>query len=411
MVSLHPYHYMSLIMETLFLAYNRLIENVSVDYLRYLYGQIDWNERLIGIKGARGVGKTTLMRQRIKLAFADRTKAFYVSLDNIWFTTHTLSELVEYLYTHGITHIFLDEVHRYRTWIIEIKNIYDNYPSLHIVFTGSSLLEIDNAEADLSRRLRMYTLRGLSFREYLELRNIAKLPVLPLSSILNEHVKHASSITSQLKVLPYFEEYQKVGYYPFFMETSSPESYYERLQRVVNTVIDNDIPAVEHIEYETLQKAKRLLMILAQTVPFTPNMSSLCEALATTRNQLLHLLSLLERSALIRQLHSNDKKLKSLVKPDKILIDNPNLMEALHYPAESGSVRESFFVSMLSHSHSINYATQGDLLVDSTYTFEVGGKGKGFAQIRNLPNSYVVADGIEIGFGNKIPLWIFGLMY
>lgn len=398
-------------MESLFMAYNRQIESVNTNYLRYLYGLIDWDERFIGIKGSRGVGKTTILLQRIKLAFPNRAEAFYVSLDNIWFTAHTLSELVEYLYTHGVTHIFIDEVHRYPTWIREVKNIYDSYPALHIVFTGSSLLEIDNAEADLSRRLRMYTLQGLSLREYLEIKGIAHLPVLSLSTILTDHVKYASSITSGLKVLPHYEKYLKTGYYPFFIETASPESYYERLQNVINAVIDNDIPAVEHIEYETLQKAKRLLMLIAQSVPFTPGIPSLCEALSTTRNQVIHLLSLLERSALIRQLHIAGKNLRAIGKPDKILFDNPNLMEALHNPADRGSVRESFFAAMLSHTHAINYSTQGDLQVDGAYTFEVGGRGKGFAQIRNLANSYVVSDGIEIGFGNKIPLWLFGLMY
>ena len=403
-------------METLFLAYNRRLEETQTHYLRYLYNSINWNERLIGIKGAKGVGKTTMLLQHIRLTFPDRSKAFYVSLDNIWFSTHTLSELVEYLYTHGVTHLFLDEVHKYRTWVRELKNIYDDYPQLHIVFTGSSLLEINQAEGDLSRRLRIYMLHGLSFREYLEITDTAHLPVLSLQDILSSHMQRASLITSTFKVLPHFEQYLKTGYYPFFLETGSPESYFERLQQVVSTVIENDIPAVEKIEYETLQKSKRLLIILAQSAPFTPNIANLCASLSTTRNQLtrnqlIHLLSLLERAALIRQLHADNKGLKALGKPDKILFNNTNLMHALGFSPDAGTARESFFSAMMSQSYPIQYAKQGDLLVDDTYVFEVGGKKKGFSQIADLPNSFVVADNTEIGYGNRIPLWLFGLLY
>lgn len=398
-------------MEALSLSYTRKLQETDCSFQRFLYQKIDWGERLIGIKGARGVGKSTMILQHIKLTFNDTSEAFYASLDHIWFSSHTLSELVEYLYSHGVNHIYLDEVHRYHGWIREIKNIYDSYPRIHIVFTGSSLLEIDNAEADLSRRLRIYTLPGLSFREYLAINKIAELPVIALNDILAKHVQTASSITINLRVLPHFEKYLQQGYYPFFLETNSIESYFERLQQVVNTVIENDIPAVEEVEYETLMKAKKLLMTLAQTVPFIPNMVTLGEILSTTRNQLIRLLSLLARSALIRQLSAETKNLKALGKPDKILFNNPNLMFALNRNADTGSVRESFFSSMLSVGHGIRYPKQGDLLVDDCYLFEIGGKNKSFVQIRDLPDSYVVADEIEIGFGNKIPLWLFGMLY
>lgn len=398
-------------MDALFLAYNRRLEETNCDYLRYLYSQIEWNERLIGIKGARGVGKTTMLLQHIKQTFNDTTKAFYVSLDHIWFSTHTLFELTEHLYTHGVTHLFLDEVHRYPNWITTVKNIYDSYPNLHIVFTGSSLLEIDNAEADLSRRLRTYHLEGLSFREYLAISHIANLDTVTFEDILAHHQQIAASICSKLKILPHFERYVQQGFYPFHLETTSTVSYYERIQNVITTVIENDIPAVENIEYETLQKAKRLLALLAQMKPFTPNISSLCDALATTRNQLIRLLSLLHRAALLRLLYTERKDLKALGKPEKILFNNPNLMQALASPADTGTIRESLLAAMLSQSHAVNYPKQGDLLVDSKYTFEVGGKNKGFGQIKDIPDSYVVADEIEIGFGNKIPLWLFGMLY
>ena len=398
-------------MEALFLAYNRRLEEIDCKYLRYLYSQIEWNERLIGIKGARGVGKTTMLLQHIKLTFPDWSKAFYVSLDHIWFSTHTLLELTEYLYTHGVTHIFLDEVHRYANWIKEIKNIYDSYPSLHIVFTGSSLLEINSAEADLSRRLRTYHLEGLSFREFLAISDIAVLEPLSLNDILTRHQQIATEITAKLKVLPHFERYIQQGYYPFFLETSSVASYCERIQNIITTIIENDIPAVESIEFETLQKAKRLLVLLAQMKPFTPNISSLCSALDTTRNQLVRLLSLLHRAALLRLLYADRKDLKSLGKPEKILFNNPNIMQALVQPADIGTIRESFFAAMLAQGYNTEYPKQGDLSVEGKYLFEVGGKGKGFSQIKDIPDSFVIADEIEIGYGNKIPLWMFGLLY
>jgi len=399
-------------MQALYSTYSRLVEGTDCRYQRYLYTEIDWQERLIGIKGARGVGKTTMLLQHIKLSFKDLSSAFYASLDHIWFSNHTLLELVEYLYTHGVTHLFLDEVHRYLTWVREIKNIYDSYPDMHIVFTGSSLLEIGQAEADLSRRLRTYELRGLSFREYLAINGIAELPVFALDDILTSHMQITASLVSKLKLLPHFEKYIQKGYYPFHLEATSADSYNERLRQVINTVIAYDIPAVEKdINYETLVKAKRLLMILAQTVPFTPNISTLCATLSTTRNQIIRLLSLLERSALIRQLFAEGKKLKTLGKPNKILFDNPDLMMVLAQPADTGTVRESFFAAMLAPQHSLHYPPHGDILVDEKFLFEIGGQNKGFGQIRIIPDSYVVADGIETGFGNKIPLWLFGFLY
>ena len=398
-------------MQTLNLAYLRLVEQTKCDFLRYLYPKINWNERLIGIKGARGVGKTTMLLQHIKLTFPDLTRAFYVSLDNLWFTNHTMTELVEYLYTHGVTHIFVDEVHRYKMWARELKNIYDSFPDLHIVFTGSSLLQLDQAQADLSRRPRMYELQGMSFREYMKLNRIADVPLLTLDELLQNHMRLAADIAAQTKVLLHFERYISEGYYPFRQEAASTGSYMARLAEVVYTVIENDIPAVEEITYETVQKTKRLLMVLAQMVPFTPNIATLCQTVATTRNQLLRLLELLERAALIRQIRTQGKGLKAIGKPEKILLANPNLMATLGQPSDVGGMREAFFASQLAVEHKINHPLNGDILVDAAYLFEIGGAGKGFAQIRNLPDSYVVADDLEIGFGNKIPLWLFGLLY
>lgn len=398
-------------MQTLIASYARLVEKTDCSYLRYLHNNIAWQERLIGIKGARGIGKTTLLLQHIKLFFPDRSKAFYVSLDNIWFSTHTLTELVEYLYTRGANHIFLDEVHRYPTWTREIKNIYDSYPDINIVFTGSSLLEIVNAEADLSRRLRMYHMQGLSFREYLGLTGICELSPIPLREILSNHLQIASETTTRLKVLPLFEEYIKKGYYPFTLETADDVSYKQRVQNIITTAIDEDIPAIVEINYETLLKTKKLFSTLAQTVPFTPNITTLCETLSTTRNHVLHLMSLLERADLLRPLRSESRKLKSVGKPDKILFNNTNLMTALTDNPDIGTMRESFLASMLCERNEIQYPPIGDLLVNGISLIEVGGRNKNHSQIANIENSYIAADEIETGFGNKIPLWLFGLLY
>ena len=398
-------------METIFRSYNRRLDATEDELRRYLYDRIDWDERLIGIKGMRGVGKTTMLLHRIKSEFPDRSKALYASLDNIWFSAHTLIELVEYAYTHGVTHIFLDEVHNYPNWIREMKNIYDDFPKLHVVFTGSSLLKVDNSLADLSRRLRMYTLNGLSFREYLAITGVANFPTASLEEILSDHVTLASKITSEITILPHFENYIKAGYYPFFNETNNVESYFEKLQNAINTVITNDIPAIETIEHETLRKTKRLLYLLAQMTPFTPNITRLCETLATTRNQLMRLLAILERARLLCLLNTDGKNLKAIGKPEKILFDNPNLMAAISSSPDIGAMRESFVASMVTNAHTISYPPVGDLLIDGKYTLEIGGKNKGFTQIRDTPESFVAADGIETGFGNKIPIWLFGFLY
>jgi hypothetical protein len=396
-------------MQTLYRDYYRLVEKTDSLFLRYLYGQINWDDRLIGIKGARGVGKTTLILQHIQRAFPEHEKALYVSMDQLWFTQHSLLELVEYHYTHGGTHLFLDEVHRYPRWSIELKNAYDAYPDLHIVFTGSSLLEIDYSLADLSRRCRLYTLEGLSFREFLLFEGVAQWQPLTLDRVLTHHMQEAARLTADVKVLPWFEKYLRTGYYPFYKE--SEDGYFPRLSQVINVVIENDIPAVEKMEYESLLKAKRLLVILAEMVPYTLNVSALCTTLQVSRNHLIKLLQLLQKARLIYQMFSPARGLKQLAKPSKVLFDNTNVMYALGNHTEIGTVRETFFANQLRFSHTLGMPDKGDFMVDGRYLFEVGGKGKGFAQIRNQEDSFVVADEIEIGMGNKIPLWMFGLLY
>jgi hypothetical protein len=397
-------------METLIRNYIRLIDSTPVNFQRYLYNTIDWQDRLIGITGARGTGKTTLLLQYIKNNFTDRTRAIYVSLDNIWFAKNSLTDLVEYFYTHGGTHLFLDEVHRYPNWSIEIKNIYDSYPEIHIIFTGSSILEIYKSNADLSRRAIHYHLQGLSLREYLKFEHDIDLPPLSLSDILNNHLNIASEITSKIKILPLFEEYLKQGYYPFYKENS--KNYLLRLQNMINTILDYDLPAVENIEYTTLLKIKKILMIISSLVPFTPNMTSLSAEIETNRTSSIKYLSFLEKAKLIKMLPSSKKGMNSLNKPEKIYLDNTNLLYALTTSnINDGNKRETFFANQVAMNHTLTIPPKGDFLVDNIYTFEIGGKNKNYDQIKDIPDSYVVFDNAETGFGNKIPLWLFGMQY
>ncbi len=389
----------------------RLVNAVSLTYVRYLHDAIDWTSRMICVKGARGVGKTTLMLQRIKQSFPGNEQAVYVSLDNLWFTEHRLIELVEYHLLHGGTHLFVDEVHRYpyNNWIQELKNIYDSYPGLRVVFTGSSLLQIDFSVADLSRRCVFYTLQGLSFREYLEFEGKGSFPVFTLEEILKGHLTAAADVVSQITVIPLFEEYLRQGYYPFYKE--APVSYPLRLQQIITTVLENDLPAVEKVEYVSIKKMKRLLMILSQMVPFTPNMTKIAESIEATRQSVIRMFQVLERAALLIMLYSGKNNMQQLAKPEKVYLDNTNLMYALSSSADIGNIRETFFANQLKQNHQIAFSGQGDFRINDVYTFEVGGKNKTFEQIKDVPNSYLAIDGIEYGTGNRIPLWLFGFLY
>lgn len=388
----------------------RIVENVDTTFKRYLYDQIDWNNRLIVIKGAKGVGKTTLIKQHIKEHLARGNQALYVTLDHIWFSKHSLLDLAEYFYTHGGKYLFLDEVHKYEGWIQEVKNIYDLYPTLYLVVTGSSLLNLaDTTIADLSRRCRQYILLGLSFREYLALEGITNIPLLNLEDILTGHIQIASQITKEVKVLPFFERYIKNGYYPFYREDTL--GFTERLSRVITAVIETEIPTVGKLEYDSVYKAKRLLMSLAQQSPYTLNITDLCRKLEISRAVLLKLLDLMHKGGLIRRFFEKEGDIKALAKPEKILFDNTNLMFALADNFDSGTMRETFFASQMSRLGTITMPAKGDLSLPDGTTFEVGGPNKKHSQVKDVPISYVVRDNIEIGFANKIPLWLFGILY
>lgn len=389
--------------------YNTRLSRVSVRFVRYLYGQINWDARLIGIKGARGVGKTTLLLQRIKQAHKKPDTVFYASLDSIWFQSHSLPELVEWLYQRGVRYLYLDEVHKYDNWAQVIKNLYDTYIDLNIVYTGSSLLEIDHSRVDLSRRQTLYTLQGLSFREYLEMRDVLHIKPQSLAQLVGEHVPIAMDVVREIPVLKYFEEYLRYGYYPFHIEAGV--DYLPRLAETAQLVVESDLPAVERLSYSTLQKAKQLMMVVAENVPLVPNVSKLSAQLETTRDVCLRLLYALDRAGLLMLLTREVKNYKHLVGPEKVFLGNTNLMYALGGRVNEGAQRETFFLNQIGSVAEVVCPQKGDFLVGHKYLFEVGGKGKTFEQIKDIADSYLAIDGIDVGGRNRIPLWMFGLLY
>ena len=390
--------------------YNRRLQGTPEGFKRYLIDKIDWRDNLIAIKGAKGMGKTTMLLQHINESFTDKDKALYLSLDNLWFETHSINDLIEYHYTHGGTHLFLDEVHYFPNWKKLIKNINDDYPGLHVVYTGSSMLKIDSGVADLSRRQLPYTLHGMSFREYLLYEGLAEIEPITLDFLLSNHHRIAEDILSNgMKILPLFGDYLRHGYYPFYKSVYS--GFEIRLQQVVNHVLENDYPIIEGVEQSTIRKTKKMFMILAEQVPQTPNMSNLYNELETDRNQGLKMLYALEKAGLMALLSDKPKQIDKLSRPEKIFMDNSNLMYAYATNPNIGTVRETFFLSQLAVDHSVIYPVKGDFLVDGKYLFEVWGRKKSFEQIKDVDDSYMAVDDTEIGHHNRIPLWMFGLLY
>jgi len=397
-------------MDSLIITSDRLIQHTNTDFIRYLYSSISWNNRLIGIIGAKGTGKSTLLLQHIKLNFPDKSKVLYVSLDNIWFTKNSLLELAEDFYNLGGTHLFLDEVHKYQAWAMEIKNIYDSYPTLHIVFTGSSMLEIFNASVDFSRRVVVYELKGLSFREFLKYEYKIEMPVFELNDIIKNHRTIASEIASKLKILPELNKYIEYGYYPYYKENIA--TYPVQVEQSVNKTLYEDLPAIENIEYSTILKIKKLLGTIAEMVPFTPNITNLSAAIEIGRNALVKYLYLLDKAGIILCITEPNPTLQTLSKPQKVYLENTNIIHSLAFQnINIGNIRETFFANQLRTKHKVNTSKNGDFTIDGNIVFEVGGKNKTNSQIKNVDNAYIAADNIETGFANKIPLWLFGFLY
>lgn len=398
-------------MKQLFATFYQLKERTSLDFVRYLYHEIRWNNRLIAITGARGTGKTTLMLQYIKEHYPGYgSEALYASLDNIWFATHSLYELADEFQKMGGKALFLDEVHKYPTWSREIKNIYDSFPDMKVVFTGSSLLEIHKGEADLSRRAVTYHLHGLSFREFLQFEYGYQMNAVPLADILTRHIETAIEIGKQLKPLVAFKEYLTYGYYPYYKEDKV--MYHERLLATLNTILDVDLPSTEKIDYYSLGKIKKLFAILAQLVPYIPNISMLSKEIEVSRISLLNFLTYLQKAQALLLLDKEALGIKQLTKPEKIYLGNTNYAYALGgEKTDIGNVRETFFFNQTLVRHKVTYSTQIDFTLDETYNFEIGGKNKTKKQLAGVENGYLALDNIELGFGNEIPLWLFGLLY
>lgn len=397
-------------MEHLFEKYYSRLDNTPLGFIRSIADDIQWDARLTGIKGARGVGKTTLLLQHLKKNFQRDGSALYVSLDNIWFAENRLTDLTDRFVKQGGSYLYLDEVHKYPGWSKELKNIYDDHPQLKIVFTGSSLLEILDARADLSRRAVVWPMQGLSFREYLNLTLGLNLLVINLGDILNDQVAVEQDILSQVRPLKHLGSYLKNGYYPFFMEV--PSLYYSRLEEVINMTIEIELPLLRKVEISAIPKLKKLLQIIAESVPFVPNISKLSERTGLNRNTVITYLVYLEEAHIIRNLYKDAKGITRLQKPDKIYLENTNLMYALSPGnVNTGNVRETFFINQLGQSHLVEYAEYGDFVVDRKYVFETGGSGKNSRQLKNTREGFVVADDIEYGTGNRIPLWLFGFLY
>lgn len=387
----------------------RRIGETDCRWQRSLYGNIDWRNRLVGIKGPRGVGKTTLLLQHLKEAFGDSEKALYVSLDNLWFEAHDLHALAEYHYTHGGDVLVIDEVHYASDWQRRIKNLYDDFPKLSIAYTGSSMLKIDFESADLSRRQILYSMQGLSFREYLSLEELFEIEPVSLDDLLSGHVSLARQIAEKVKVLGAFDKYLRQGYYPFYREPGS--GYDERVRQMAGQILESDWPAVENVSQTTIRRARKMLMVLAEQPPQTPNLSRLAAELDIDRKQCVRLMRVIEKAGLLALLGSDSDNLKNLSRPDKIYCDNPNLMAALVPAMDVGTLRECFFVNQLRQGHALEYPQTGDVLVDGKWLFEIGGRKKSISQIKDIPDSYLAVADTEIGRGNRIPIWMFGLLY
>ena len=398
-------------MDQLFTFQEQLLEAISSKQ-RYLLNEIDWSNRLIGIKGARGSGKTTLLLQYIKFKLSKEKESLYTTLDDLYFLNNTLVSLAKEFVLRGGTHLLLDEVHKYPNWSRELKLIYDQFPNLYIVFTSSSMLEIYKGESDLSRRAVTYNLKELSFREFIQFENNHEnIPKFELSELLKNHKEIARSLKPFVQnPIKHFDNYLKYGAYPYYLENKN--SYLLKLSQTINLILEVDLNAVENMPYEDSRKIKKLLVAIAQSAPFIPNVTKLSERLGISRTFLLNAIKLLNRADLVMELYKPTKGIGAFTKPEKLYLNNTNLVYALDEKnAEIGTLRETFFANQMKHLHDIHLAEKGDFLVDRSYTFEIGGKEKTSKQIQGVKNSFVVRDDMEVGALNVIPLYLFGFLY
>ncbi|MBR4837957.1 MAG: AAA family ATPase [Bacteroidales bacterium] len=387
---------------TLYNFMDELLRSTPTDFKRYMYSKVLWNSRLVGIVGPRGVGKSTMMLQYI-LENRDKGNYLYVSADHTYFSNHSLTELADDFVKEGGTKLFIDEVHKYKGWSIELKQIYDVHPDLSVVFSGSSVLDIHKGENDLSRRVLIFNMQGMSFREYLELFHGIKTKVYSLEEILANKVK----IDDIKHPLPVFREYLNSGYYPF----SKEEGFELRLQQIITQTVENDISQYADMKASTARKLKQMLKIVSQLSPYKPNTTGLAAEIGVSKNNIMDYLVYLEMAGMIGQLRDDTGGIRGLGKIEKIYIDNTNLMYALSDGTpDTGNIRETFFYNQMRVNNDVISSKESDFKIDK-FTFEVGGRKKSKKQIENISDGFIVKDDIEYGHGNIIPLWHFGLNY
>ena len=397
-------------MEKLTQKYYNKYALTQTDTVRDFVNTIDWSGRFTGIKGSRGVGKTTLLLQYIKQNYELGNTALYVSLDDMYFSENSLYDLANSFYKKGGELLAVDEVHRYKNWAVEFKNIYDDMQGLKVVFTGSSLLHLQKGKADLSRRAVMYNMPGLSYREFLHFEKKVDFPRYTLGQIVENHVIIAMEIVQRIKPLAGFENYLNYGYYPFYMDNIN--TFHQKLDEIILTDLEIDLPQFASIIPANIVYLKKLLRIISNSVPFKPNMNSLSERTGISLNTLKNYVNLLNEVEVLKLLYFEDRGINSLNKPEKMYLNNTNLMyNQSDNGINKGNIRETFFFNQVSVKHKVNASKKADFLVDNRYTFEIGGKNKSQKQLSGVPNSYVVKDDIEIGNDNIIPLWLFGFLY
>lgn len=401
-------------MEKLFQYQAALLQKTNNDFNRYLFNQIQWGERFVGIKGLRDIGKTTLLLQHLKYNLKNTTKHLYVTLDHPWFYNNTLYDLAQQFYQLGGKTLLVDEVHKLKDWSRQIKIIYDGLPDLQLIFTSSSALDLYRGEADLSRRVLSYQLKGLSFREYLSFFQGIHYPKISLTDLLQNHVQITNDLTSSFKPLALFPDYLKKGYFPF-SKGLSQHSFEVRLIQTMEVTLNEDLAYIDGYNADHIFKIKKLLGILAESVPFTANVSAIADKLEIGRNTIKTYLHALEKAGLLHFLNRAGKGISLLQKPDKIYLENTNLSYVLKELPDIGTLRETFILNQLiNYSNEVYLPKEGDISVkekEQLFIFEIGGKGKSTKQIQNIENAYVIADDIEIGFLNKIPLYLFGFLY
>lgn len=389
-------------MEQLFEYFKRKLQETPTDLVRYKYEEINWHGHALGLVGPRGVGKSTMLLQYIKMQL-DEKDTLYVSADHLYFTSHSLVDLADRFYKMGGKHLFIDEIHKYEGWSIEVKQIFDSYSDLQLIISGSSILDITKGMADLSRRVPIYEMQGLSFREYLHLFHGIKMQAVKIENIL----QHEYAIVGVEHPLPLFHDYLRRGYYPFGRDAA----YDIELQQVVAQTMESDIPLYLNANVSVGRKLKQLLMVVAESVPFKPVMQKLAEVTGISRNYIQDYLMYMERAGMVAQLRDAVGGIRGLGKTEKVYLDNTNLIYALApNRADIGNVRETFFMNQMRVEGDVMCSPVSDFLINGM-TFEIGGRKKGQKQISEVDKGYVVKDDIETGYANVLPLWAFGLMY